>query len=228
MKRLFLSLVSIMIAAGVSHANALPAVGELSGQALVEIDGTYGSEEVYSHFVSECEGIGKPMFLATLRDGKYLRLTLLDPADAALYIKAEGDGKYPWLLACQGAESFLVEKEHRYANGGASFRFHKGRALEGIDFVEKRTAVAVSEPAAVDDQAFAEKMASEISFHGMDFVASKDGTRFQARIEGRQGSCDEVSVRFQRPGKETGSRMGFKVCSGMVYPSGSALAMKKR
>jgi len=226
MKRFFLSLVPLMMAAGAAHAGALPDVGELPSQALVQIEGSR-SEEVYNHFVSECEGVGKPMFLGTLRHGRYLRLTLLDRAEAASYVKTEGDGKYPWLLACQGRESFLLEKEHQYATGGAAFRLHKGRSLEGIDFVEKGPFVAAAQGAQADELAFAEKMASQLSSYGMDFVATKEGTRFEGRIDGRQGSCDKVWIRLLRPGEEAGSELEFNVCSGTVYPSGAALAMKK-
>lgn len=225
MKRFFLSLVPLVMAAGTAHAGALPDVGGLSSQALVQIEGSR-SEEVYSHFVSECIGVGKPVFLATLRHGRHLRLTQLDAAEAASYVKAEGDGKYPWLLACQGKESFLVEKEHRYTTAGAPFRLHKGRSLEGIDFVERGSFVDAAQGAPIDERAFAEKMAFELSFHGMDFVATKEGTRFEGRIEVRQGSCDKVWIRLHRPGEEAASELGFKVCSGTVYPSGGALAMK--
>lgn len=227
MKRLFLSLVPVIIAAGGAHGATLPDVSELSGQAHVEIEGSHSAAEIYNHFFSECAGAGKPMFLAPVRDGRFLRLTLLSQTDAAAYIEAQGDGKYPWLLACQGAENFLVEKDHSYGTGGLKFRLHKGRSLEGIDYVEKRPSAAVAAPSVFEEEAFAEKMASDLSFHGMDFVATKEGTRFEARLEGRQGQCDSVSVILLRAGTEPATKLGFKVCSGRVYPSGNSLAMKK-
>lgn len=225
MKRLYLSLIPLILAAGSLEAAALPVVKDAPNNTNIEVKSGHSAAEVFRHFSSECEGVGKVLFLGTLKHGRFLRLTLLSPKEAASYIETDGDGKYPWLLACDSRERFLVEKEHRYGTGRASFRFHKGRALEGIDYVDSRPAGAAVALDAVGDDAFAEKMASELSGHGMDFIATNQGTRFEGRIESRKGACDTVSIRRFPSGTATGTTQGFKVCSGQVYPLGGPLTM---
>lgn len=220
MKRLFMSLVPMLLAAGASQAASLPAVSVTPVHANMEIESGYRSNEVFRHFTSECAG-GRVFFLGTLKYGRFWRLTLLSAPDAAAYIETDGEGKYPWLLACDGKDKFLVEKE--YGTGEARFRFYKGRALEGIDYVEGRHVSEIPVHAAIDHEAFAEKMASELARHRMDFIATNQGTRFEGRLESRTGSCDMVAIKRSSGADESTTR--FKICSGRVCTLSGQVAM---
>jgi hypothetical protein len=190
----------------------LPNIKEAASYASIDIKGTHSPKEVFRHFSSECAG-GKLLFLASLKGGRFVRLTLLNNIDASSYMETDGDNKYPWLLACEGAAKFLVEKEHQYGPGNPSFRLYKGRALEGIDYAVNRPAEHET-ASAMDDAAFAEKMASELAAYKMSFISSNNGTRFSGRYESAAGKCDTVSVARLAA---NGSTTRFKVCSGRVY-----------
>lgn len=227
MKRWYLTLIPFFFAAAPAQAVNLPAINETPEYTNIEIDKGHSSADVFRHFSSECSS-GKVLFLGTLRDGRHLRLTLLSGNEAASYIETDGDGKYPWLLACDGAKKFLVEKEHRYGtNSGARFFLFRGRALEGVDYLEKRPSRVQTVVASADDDAFAGKMASELSGHGMDFIATNQGTRFEGKLVSRTGECDTISIkRFSNGASESAVR-DFKVCSGRVYPLDRELAMNR-
>lgn len=190
----------------------LPNIKEAASYASIDIKGTHTPTEVFRHFSSECAE-GKLLFLASLKEGRFVRLTLLNNSDAASYMETDGDGKYPWLLACDGETKFLVEKEHSFAPGSSSFRLYKGRALEGIDYAVNRPS-GHETPSRMDDAAFVDKMASELAAYKMSFISTNNGTRFSGRYESGTGECDTVSVtRLIGNGPTT----RFKVCSGRVY-----------
>lgn len=190
----------------------LPSIKDAASYASIDIKGTHTPMEVFRHFSSECAG-GRLLFLASLKGGRFVRLTLLNNSDAASYMETDGDGKYPWLLACDGAAKFLVEKEHQYGPGNSSFRLYKGRSLEGIDYAVNRPSEHET-ASAMDDAAFAEKMASELAAYKMSFISANNGTRFSGRYENGTGECDTVSV-TRLIGN--GSTTRFKVCSGRVH-----------
>ena len=217
MTRMALLLIPFLLftvkAAEAGTPGTLPHVSEAPGYSNIDIGRGHGSKDIFRHFVSECDG-GKVLFLATLRDGRHLRLSLLSGAEAASYIETDGDGKYPWLLACEGATRFLVEKEHQYSPGEARFRFYKGRALEGIDYADSRPSGEPPLAVNMDETAFSRKMATELAAYRMNFISTNQGTRFEGRFESSNGSCDMVSVtRLAGNGATT----RFKVCSGRVY-----------
>jgi hypothetical protein len=149
-----------------------------------------------------------------MRDGRHLRLSLLSGAEAADYIETDGDGKYPWLLACEGSTKFLVEKEHQYRPGEPKFHFYKGRAFEGIDYTVGRPSERPATAVSMDETAFSEKMALELAAYRMDFISTNQGTRFEGRFEKSSGACDIVSVTSLSGSNATTK---FKVCSGNVY-----------
>jgi hypothetical protein len=215
MKKTYLSIIPFLIftvnAAQAGTPEPLPNIKEAANYASVDIKGTHTPMEVFSHFSSECAG-GKLYFLASLKGGRFVRLTLLNYPDAAIYMKTDGDGKYPWLLACDADTKFLVEKEYSSGPGRGSFRLYKGRALEGIDYAVNRPS---DEPASgMDDAAFAHKMASGLAAFKMNFISANGGTRFSGRYESAAGECDTVSVtRLIGNGPTT----RFKVCSGRVH-----------
>lgn len=221
MKRLFLSMMPLLLAAGTLEAAPLPALDNIQGHEHIEIENGYKAADLFRHFSSECGG--RLLFLGTVKEGRHLRLTLLAGPEAASYIEADGDGKYPWLMACEGAEKFLLEKEHKYGSNGARVHLYKGRALEGVDYASTRRVEGQPVTVAAVDDGFAEKMAAELAAYRMDFVATNQGMRFEGRLEQRTGSCDTVSI-VRSSGSQM-STLGFKVCSGRVYPLGAPLAM---
>lgn len=227
MKRWYLSLIPLLLAAATPQAATLPAINGTPEYTNIEIERGHNSADVFRHFTSECSS-GKVLFLGTLRDGRHLRLTLMNGVDAASYIETDGDGKYPWLMACEGANKFLVEKEHRYGTDKSRFFLFRGRALEGIDYVASIPSRAQTVLASADDDAFAGKMASELSNHGMDFVATNQGTRFEGRLVGRTGECDTISIKRVSSGTGESGVYDFKVCSGRAYPVNGELAMNRR
>ncbi|CAG0968479.1 hypothetical protein ANRL2_01460 [Anaerolineae bacterium] len=221
MKTRYLSVVPFVLlsvnAAQAGAPESLPPVNEAASYSNVDIAGNHTSKEVFSHFSSECAG-GKLLFLAPLKDGRFVRLTLLKSPEAAAYVDTDGDSKYPWLLACEGPARFLVEKEHQYSPGAARFRLYKGRALEGIDYAMNNTNTGTAPASAaggIDDEAFAWKMASELAAIKMDFVSTNQGTRFAGRHESSVDGCDTVSVR-RLEGDDSFRR--YKVCSGSGSP----------
>jgi len=220
MKRLFLAVIPfVLLSVNSAQSGAqagLPTIGAAAGRANIVIGGEHTSKEIFTHFSSECAG-GKLLFLASMKTGRFVRLTLLEGLEAASYIDTDGDGKYPWLLACEGASRFLVEKEHRYNSGGLAFRLYKGRALEGIDYAVRRSTMTQTASTAkrLDDEAFAWKMASELAAIKMDFVSTNQGTRFAGRHESSIDGCDTVSVRRL---EGDGSFRRYKVCSGSGSP----------
>ena len=218
MKKMILSLIPFLLftvkTAEAGAPGTLPNITEAASYSNINIERGHSAKDIFKHFVSECAPEGEVLFLATLRDGRHLRLSLLSGAEAADYIETNGDGKYPWLLACEGATRFLVEKEHQYKPGEARFHFYKGRALEGIDYADGRPTEKPTTADALDETAFSEKMASELAAYRMDFISTNQGTRFEGRFESSNGSCDMVSVtRLAGNGATT----RFKVCSGRVY-----------
>lgn len=220
MKRLFLAVIPfVLLSVNSAQSGAqadLPMIGAAASRANIVISGTHTSKEVFTHFSSECAG-GKLLFLASMKTGRFVRLTLLEGLEAASYIDTDGDGKYPWLLACEGASRFLVEKEHRNNPGGPAFRLYKGRALEGIDYAVRSSTMTQTASTAkrLDDEAFAWKMASELAAIKMDFVSTNQGTRFAGRHESSIDGCDTVSVRRL---EGDGSFRRYKVCSGSGSP----------
>lgn len=225
MKRMALSLIPLLLftvkAAEAGTPGTLPLVSEAPGYSNIDIGRGRGSKDIFRHFVSECAPGGKVLFLATLRDGRHLRLSLLSGAEAASYIETDGDGKYPWLLACEGATRFLVEKEHQYSPGETRFRFYKGRALEGIDYADNRPSGEPLPAVNMDETAFSRKMASELAAYRMNFISTNQGTRFEGRFESSGGACDTVSVTRLAEGAATAR---FKVCAGKVYTLSGPLA----
>jgi hypothetical protein len=224
MKRIVLSLIPLLLFT-VNTAEAgtpapLPNVIEVASYSNIDLAGLHTSKEVFRHFSSECSG-GKLFFLAAMRGGRFVRLTLLNGTEAASYIETDGDGKYPWLLACEGTERFLVEKEHQYGPGEPRFRLYKGRALEGIDYAENRPPAEAPMLAGMDEAAFSRKMASELAEYQMDFISTNQGTRFEGRFESRGGACDTVSVTRLT---DNGASRRFKVCAGKVYALSGPLA----
>lgn len=225
MKKMILSIIPFLLftvkTAEAGTPGTLLNVTEAASYSNINIEGIHTSKEVFSHFSSQCGG-GKLLFLGAVRDGRHLRLSLLSDAEAADYIETDGDGKYPWLLACEGTTRFLVEKEHQYRPGEPKFHFYKGRALEGIDYAvgkpSERPATSVSK----DETAFSEKMALELAAYRMDFVSTNQGTRFEGRFEKSSGACDMVSVTSL---SGSGATTQFKVCSGRVYPLSGPLAL---
>lgn len=225
MKKMALSLIPLLLftakLAEAGAPGALPLVNEASSYANIEIERGYGAKDVYSHFVSECDTGSKVLFLATLKDGRHLRLSLLSGAEAANYIETDGDGKYPWLLACEGTTKFLVEKEHQYGPGEPRFRFYKGRALEGVDYAVARPHARPAPAVSTDEAAFSRKMALELAAYRMDFISTNHGTRFEGRYESGKGSCDTVSVTNLT---DNGTATRFKVCEGKVYALSGPMA----
>lgn len=226
MKKMILSLIPLLLftvkTAEAGAPVALPHVNETANYANIDIERGHSAKDIFRHFVSECAPGSKVLFLATLRDGRHLRLSLLSGAEAASYIDTDGDGKYPWLLACEGATRFLVEKEHQYRPGEARFHFYKGRALEGVDYADNRPSGRPAPAVGMDETAFSEKMASELAEYRMDFISTNQGTRFEGRFEKRSGSCDMVSVTSLA---DNGATTRFKVCSGRVYQLSGPLAL---
>lgn len=228
MKRTLLSLLSVLLVGGTIEAAALPSIDSAPGHASMRIEPGHGSEEVFSHFSSECAE-GRLTFIGTIRHGRHLRLTLIPGAEASSYIEAEGDGKYPWLLACDGDKKFLVEKEYGFGDGTSSFRLYTGRALAGVDYAAARPVGDGPVHASVDDETFAVKMAYDLSALGIDFVATNGASRFEGRVEKSSGACDTVSLRrtsLDAPEPGDADTRGFRVCSGRVMPTGGWLAMR--
>jgi hypothetical protein len=218
MKRMILSLIPLLLATvntvEAGSLKPLPAIQETVSYSNIEIERGHGAKDIFRHFVSECAPRGKVLFLATLRDGRHLRLFLLNGTEAAGYIETDGDGKYPWLLACEGTAKFLVEKEHQYGPGEARFHLYKGRALEGIDYAVNKPSAPTPMAAGMDEAAFSRKMASELAEYQMSFISTNQGTRFSGRFERGSGACDMVSVKRLT---DNGATTRFKVCSGRVY-----------
>lgn len=216
MKKSYMSIIPFLIftvnTAQAGIPEPLPNIKEAANYASIDIKGTHTPIEVFRHFSSECSG-GKLYFLASLKGGRFVRLTLLNYQDAASYMETDGDGKYPWLLACDGDTKFLVEKEYSSGPGRGSFRLYKGRALEGIDYAVNRPSEQ-EPPSGMDDAAFSVKMASELAAYKMSFISSNGGTRFSGRYESAAGECDTVSV-TRLIGNGPATR--FKVCSGRVH-----------
>lgn len=217
MKKMILSIIPFLLftvkTAEAGAPGMLPNITEAASYSNINIEGIHTSKEVFSHFSSQCAG-GKLLFLASMRDGRHLRLSLLSGAEAADYIETNGDGKYPWLLACEGSTKFLVEKEHQYRPGEPRFHFYKGRALEGIDYAVVRDSEKSATDVSMDKTAFSEKMALELAAYRMDFISTNQGTRFAGRFEKSSGACDMVSVTSLAANSAT---TRFKVCSGNVY-----------
>lgn len=230
MKRIALTLLSLMIAA-VDTAEAgslkpLPTISEAPNYSNVALETSHGAKNIFEHFVSECSPNGTVLFLATMKDGRHMRLTLLDANEAKSYIETDGEGKYPWLLACDGPEKFLVEKDQQYGNRGARVSLYKGRALEGIDYAKGKSA-AQNETAVVSaEEGYSEKIASDLASYKMSFVSKHLGTRFEGRYESSAGPCDMVSVKRVDP--DTATMQSFKVCSGAVYPLTGPVAMNTK
>lgn len=225
MKKMILSLIPLLLftvkTAEAGAPGMLPNITEAASYSNINIKRGHSAKDIFKHFVSECAPEGKVLFLATLRDGRHLRLSLLSNAEAADYIETNGDGKYPWLLACEGATRFLVEKEHQYRPGEPKFHFYKGRALEGIDYTVGRPSEKPITAVAMDETAFSEKMALELAAYRMDFISTNQGTRFEGRFEKSSGACDMVSVTNL---SGNGATARFKVCSGNVYTLSGPMA----
>lgn len=226
MKKMILPLIPFLLftvkTAEAGAPVSLPHVTETANYANIDIERGHSSKDIFRHFVSECAPDGKVLFLATLRDGRHLRLSLLSGVEAADYIETDGDNKYPWLLACEGSTRFLVEKEHQYRPGESRFHFYKGRALEGIDYADSRPSTQPAPAIGMDQGAFSEKMASELAAYRMSFISTNQGTRFEGRFENSNGSCDTVSVTNLAA---NGATARFKVCSGRVYQLSGPLAL---
>lgn len=224
MKKMILSLIPFLLftvkTAEAGAPGMLPNITEATSYSNINIEGIHTSKEVFSHFSSECAG-GKLLFLGAMRDGRHMRLSLLSGAEAADYIETSGDGKYPWLLACEGSTKFLVEKEHQYRPGEPKFHFYKGRALEGIDYADGKPSEKPITAVAMDETAFSKKMALELAAYRMDFISTNQGTRFSGRFEKSSGACDMVSVTNLTSG---GATARFKVCSGSVYALSEPMA----
>lgn len=224
MKKWHLSIIPFLIftvkTAQAGAPEMLPNIKEAASYSNIDIKGIHTSQEVFRHFSSECAG-GKLFFLAAIRGGRFVRLTLLDNSETASYMETDGDKHYPWLLACEGTTRFLVEKEYQYRPGAARFRLYKGRALEGIDYADNRPSALQAQQVNMDDKAFSEKMASELAVYKMSFISTNQGTRFEGRYESGNGSCDTVSVTRL----DGGATARFKVCSGTVYPFSGPVAL---
>lgn len=230
MKRMALTFLSIFLAAA-STADAgsvkpLPTISEAASYSNTQLDASHGAKRIYDHFVSECSPKGSVLFLAALKDGRHMRLTLLDVNEAKSYIETDGKGKYPWLLACDGPEKFLVEKDQQYGNRGARVSLYKGRALEGIDYATTRSLDRNESAVARAEEGYSEKIATELASYKMSFVSTHLGTRFEGRYEAASGPCDMVSVKRVDPDNST--MQSFKVCEGSVYPLTGPVAMNAR
>lgn len=227
MKKIALSFLSILLATvdtiEAGSFKTLPTISETPGYSYIELDARHNAKDIFNHFVSECGPSGKLLFLGTLRDASHLRLTLLSANEAAGYIETDGDGKYPWLLACDGEEKFLVEKDQQYGNKEAKVRLYKGRALEGIDYAQERSSAPAVLTAAQTDEGYTEKLATDLAWYKMSFVGTHQGTRFEGRYENKSGSCDMVSV--TRVASDNATTQSFKVCSGTVYPLTGPVAL---
>ena len=227
MKKFALSFLSILLATvdtiEAGSFKTLPTISETQGYSYIELDSRHDAKDIFDHFVSECGPSGKLLFLGTLRDASHLRLTLLNEDEAASYIETDGDGKYPWLLACDGPEKFLVEKDQKYGPKEAKVRLYKGRAFEGIDYARERSSAPAVKTVAQIDEGYTEKLATDLAWYKMSFVSTHQGTRFEGRYENRSGSCDMVSV--TRVDSDNATTQSFKVCSGTVYPLTGPVAM---
>lgn len=230
MKRLALTFLSIFLAAAstadAGSAKPLPAINEAPNYSNTQLDASNGAMKIFDHFVSECSPKGTVLFLATLKDGRHMRLTLLDANEAKSYIETDGEGKYPWMLACDGPEKFLVEKDQSYAGRAAKVSLYKGRALEGIDYATTRSTASDATAVARAEEGYSEKIATDLASYKMSFVSTHLGTRFEGRYEAAVGPCDMVSVKRVDP--DTATMQSFKVCSGSVYPLTGPIAMNTK
>jgi len=223
----FLSL--LLAAAGTADAGSLrplPTIDEAPGYTTVALDAANGAKKIFDHFVSECSPEGTVLFLAALKDGAHRRLTLLSSDEAKSYIETDGDGKYPWMLACDGPEKFLVEKDQAYGGRAAKVSLFRGRALEGIDYATARNTTGDATAVARAEEGYSEKVATDLASIKMSFVSMHKGTRFEGRYEAAIGPCDMVSVTRVDP--DTATMQSFKVCSGAVYPLTGPIAMNAK
>lgn len=116
----------------------LPALDDISVPETGRLEGDHRSIDVFQYMSALCGKVnGNPSFVVPKKYGKFTRLTQVEPLEAFNYLATSGEGKQGWLLACEGDEKFVVQKNFKYNPGEENkFYFHHRRGLEGFDYVK--------------------------------------------------------------------------------------------
>ncbi len=178
---------------------------------------------------------GLPAYVITKRYGDFKRLTKVDAIEAFSYIiLAENTGD-AWLMACEGKEKFLVEKNYRVMNGGADAAdIYSGTALEGVSYVENSPNAENifaerprKEISRAEKAAFMEEMAREVAALKMDFVKPYKGVRYEGTYNDKKG-CALVSIKDSEGGAAAPRTIisEFSVCTGKVAGAGERVIIE--
>lgn len=172
---------------------------------------------------------GKASYVIPVKNGRHTRLTEVGHSEAAAYVNGT-TADNSWIMACEGAKRFVVEKSYASLTKGVQTAiFNSNRGLEGVDYVKGTSHVATAaapasaEPA--DRALFIEQLAWEVSTLKMGFVRPQGETRFTGIYSGTlNGSCEMVSVKEEGRGEESrleGAIHDFKVCGTYVASLGT-------
>jgi len=172
---------------------------------------------------------GIPSYVITKRYGDFKRLTKVPAIDAFSYILLAENTGDAWLMACEGKEKFLVEKNYRAMNKGADVAdIYSGTALEGVSYVENSPYAEdlfVERPrkeiSPAEQAAFMNDMARSIAAIKMGFVRPYKGVRYSGTYNENNG-CGMVSIsRSEDVLAESRTIIAdFSVCSGKVASAG--------
>jgi hypothetical protein len=175
---------------------------------------------------------GLPAYVITKRYGDFKRLTKVPAIEAFSYILLAENTGDAWLMACEGKEKFLVEKNYRVMNGGTDAAdIYSGTALEGVSYVENSPYAEDlfaerprKEASPAEKAAFMKDMARSIAALKMGFVRPYKGVRYAGTYNEKDG-CGMVSIsRAEELSAEPRIIMAdFSVCSGKVTGAGERI-----
>lgn len=205
---------------------SLPSSVRLLGETFNGEKSGYSALDLYEQMNILCSAKkGVPSYVITKRYGDFKRLTKVGAAEAFSYILLAENTGDTWLMACEGKEKFLVEKNYRIMNGGADVAdIYPGTALEGVSYVENSpyaedlfTERAPKEISPAEKVAFLNEMAREVAAMKMDFVRPYKGVRYAGTYNDREG-CSMVSIRHAEGGAADPRTVvsDFSVCAGKV------------
>ncbi len=211
---------------------SLPSSVSLVGETFNGEKKGYSALDLYEQMNILCRAKkGVPSYVITKRYGDFKRLTKVGAAEAFGYILLAENTGDTWLMACDGGEKFLVEKNYRIMNGGADVAdIYPGTALEGVSYVENSPYAedlfaerASKEVGPEEKAAFLNEMARVVAAMKMDFVRPYKGVRYAGTYNDKEG-CALVTIKHPESGAADSRTIisEFSVCAGKVASAGES------
>lgn len=157
MKRPLKTIVAIsamMLFGGVTVVNAQGAEADAVSlpyeNGAIVLENWIDSKALFAQVNALCTGLnGKASYVIPVKNGRYTRLAEVGYDEAAGYVNgATGDNS--WIMACEGAKRFVVEKTYSSLTKGVETAiFNSNRGLEGVDYVKGMVSVASAAPVSV-------------------------------------------------------------------------------